>query len=471
MRIRKQETTLNVRPRVTLGTGWWRGFGILCLQLCLFCAMASRAQDEQPSAKTVKFTTLVNFDKTNGEEPGGALVQGRDGDLYGTTIAGGTGAYCSLGPNQCGTVFKITPEGALTTLYNFCSQTSCADGGNPTAGLVLSTDGNFYGVTTTGGTGVGCYAAGKCGTAFKITPSGALTTLYNWCSQPRCTDGFYGSAENPGTFVQAIDGNFYGANGSGGAPSSGTAFKLTPSGALTTLYTFCAQSGCADGATPSGLIQATNGNFYGTTNTGGAYGGGTVFKIKPGGTLATLYNFCSQTNCTDGGTPNAPLIQATDGNFYGSTTYGGANVNSASCVAQSSFCGTVFEITASGTLTTLYNFCSQTNCTDGSSPQLGLVQATDGSFYGGTYHGSPNTCFFGMSCGTVFKMTPGGMLTTLHSFDSTDGEFPVGLVPTGQPESLAWARSSAWPWAWAHLWKPCPRPAGWERSSRSSEPI
>jgi len=325
-------------------------------------------------------------------------------------------------------VFKISPSGRLTTLYNFCSQADCADGGFPSGALVLGADGNFYGITEFGGSAGG--GTGIGGTVFKITPGGTLTTLYNWCSQPSCADGSYAFLTEPNTLVEATNGNFYGTNDAGGnASGAGTFFELTPSGSLTTLYTFCSQSGCVDGGSPFGLIQATDGSFYGTSGFGGANGAGTVFKITPSGTLTTLYNFCSQggSACTDGGSPFAPLIQGTNGDFYGTTTYRG---NGAACLPFQS-CGTIFEITPSGTLTTLYNFCFQTNCTDGSFPTFALVQATDGNFYGSTGGGTgSSSCSFSASpnCWIVYKLSPSGTLTTLHSFDLTDGADPNGLV-------------------------------------------
>jgi uncharacterized repeat protein (TIGR03803 family) len=228
---------------------------------------------------------------------------------------------------------------AFTTLASF----NGTDGSNPYAGLVQATNGDLYGTTVAGG-------AYNDGTVFKITPSGTLTTLYSFCSQAGCTDGAYPSAA---ALVQATNGDLYGTT----EYSEGTVFKITPSGTLTTLYSFCSQSGCTDGANPiAGLVQATNGDLYGTTSEGGAYGGGTVFKITPSGTLTTLYSFCSQAGCTDGAYPVAALVQAINGNLYGTTDAGGAYND-----------GTVFKITPSGTLTTLYSFCSQGGCTDGAN--------------------------------------------------------------------------------------------------------
>jgi uncharacterized repeat protein (TIGR03803 family) len=359
------------------------------------------AQNEQPLAKSAKFTTLVNFDGTNGGNPAGSLIQGRDGKLYGTTFDGGSNNNSICLGGGCGTVFKISARGTLTALYNFCAETNCADGANPAAPLVLATDGNFYGITELGG-------ANGSGTVFKITPSGSLTTLYNWCSQPGCADGAYVNLPETGSFVQATDGNFYGTNDTGGTALVGTVFKLTPSGTLTTLYSFCSQTNCPDGIYPTGLIQASDGNFYGTTQFGGANRYGTVFRITPHGKLTTLYSFCSQTNCTDGSVPFGPLVQANDGNFYGTTEAGGTSTNT----LCGGFCGTAFKMTASGTLTTLYNFCSLTNCADGASPSFGLVQGTDGNFYGSTLGGN-GVSQYGI---TAFRLMPAGSLTTLHTF-------------------------------------------------------
>jgi uncharacterized repeat protein (TIGR03803 family) len=363
------------------------------------------------------FKTLHRFDGTDGAAPS-ELVQATGGNLYGTTGRGGV--------NDLGTVFKISPNGGpVKTLYSFCSQTGCTDGYGPAAALVQATGGNFYGTTPVG-------VDTNSGTVFRITPSGSLTTLYSFCPQGLpCTDG-----DTPqGGLVQATGGNLYGTTSQGGAATGcggggcGTVFKITPSGSLTTLYSFCSKSGCHDGSSPlDGLVQGTNGNFYGTT-LGGAHKHGTIFKITPSGSLTTLYSFCSQSSCTDGAYPVSGLVQATDGNLYGTTSSGGANTTD----CRGFGCGTVFKITPSGTLTTLYSFCSQSGCTDGAIPEVGLVQATDGNFYGTTVTGGANmTDCFGSSCGTVFKITPSGRLTTLYSFciqsGCTDGFDPSALV-------------------------------------------
>jgi uncharacterized repeat protein (TIGR03803 family) len=378
--------------------GW---IGIRLVILVAATVSVSSAQD---------FSTLVNFNGSNGAVPFyGFLVQGVDGYIYGTTLSGG--------PNFAGTVIKINAKGQVTTLYSFCSRTNCTDGGYPYAGLVQGTDGTFYGTTSEGGTN-------NAGTVFRITTQGKLTTLYSFCSQTNCTDGGNPEAD----LVQGIDGNLYGTTvGDGRSEGRGTVFRITETGVLTTVYRFCSQENCSDGEFPLGvLVQGYNGNFYGTTSSGGnessSCGGcGTVFEISPAGSLTTLYTFCSDTPCMDGGQPYAGLAQANNGNFYGTTEVGGTN-----CPSEGG-CGTVFEITPSGHLTTIYNFCSQANCDDGSFPEAGLVQATDGGFYGTTYAGGTN------ASGVIFKITTEDQQTVLYNLCSqtacTDGSFPVaGLL-------------------------------------------
>jgi uncharacterized repeat protein (TIGR03803 family) len=375
----------------------------LCSIILVFCAATAIASPAQTTS------TLVDFDGANGASPFSSLVQGNDGNFYGTTSIGGTNLCVYQVQNEgCGTVFKMTAAGALTTIYSFCSQPNCTDGADPLAGLVLGTDGNFYGTTNIGGGPQICIYLDQgegCGTVFKITPAGALTTLYTFCSHgDPCTDGQLPQA----ALIQATGGDLYGTTYFGGTYGHGTVFKITSKGTLTTLYSF------SDGTSPSAaLVQARNGNFYGTTLLGGANGGGTVFKITPTGKLTTIYSFCSQPNCTDGSNPSAALVQATNGNFYGTTSEGG----DVTCHDPYG-CGTVFEITAAGVLTVLHSF----EGADGEVPLAGLAQATDGNFYGTTYFGGAN------SSGTVFTITPTGELTTLYSFCSqpgcTDGELP-----------------------------------------------
>ncbi len=379
-----------------------------------------------PLAQAQTLTTLASFDGANGQLPfNGSLVQGSDGSLYGTTYEGGShGPLC--GSAGCGTVFKLSPNGTLSVLHNFCSFSQCTDGYYPHGSLIKGSDGNFYGTASEGGY-LPCGQGTGCGVVFQITPDGTFTPLHAFCGAS-CGDG-----NDPyGPLVEGTDGNFYGTTFNGGVNNGGgSVFKITPSGVETTLYSFCAQINCTDGAFPyAGLVQGSDGNFYGTASAGGANRGGTVFTITPTGTLTTLYNFCMQTNCTDGLTPFAGLVQATDGNFYGTTQQGG-NVNTGGQICPGG-CGTVFKITPTGILTTVYNnFCSQTNCADGGVPYAGVIQGSDGNFYGDTLAGGNVGCS-GAGCGTAFKLTPAGMLTTLYRFCSqqncTDGDWPVGTL-------------------------------------------
>ena len=399
------------------GNSWERlSLPVAIFVVFAFCAAAAIAA---PAQSVVVFTTLASFDGPDGAGPYlMSLVQGSDGNFYGTTGWGGASSNC---PDGCGTVFKMTPAGALTLLYSFCVQSGCPDGNYPYAGLVQGHDGDFYGTTESGGSYLDCplYGQSGCGTVFKITREGALTTLYSFCSGGfPCADG-----ANPwDALIQATDGNFYGTT-SGGLSAS-TVFKIAPGGTLTTLDTFNG----ADGSQPyASLVQATDGNFYGTAHWGGAYhyspcppeGCGTVFRITPTGTLTALYSFCPQEGCPDGAEPYGGLVQGRDGNFYGTTTVGG----NAGCNGVG--CGTVFKISPTGTLTTLYRFCAQVNCTDGATPNAGLVQGRDGNFYGTTIIGGSSGCGYA-GCGTVFEITQAGSLITLHSFGGADGAFPYG---------------------------------------------
>ncbi len=347
-----------------------------CAIFVFFIAIAAGA-----TAQT--FTTLVNFDGTNGRMPYlSSLIQGTDGNLYGATLEGGVSANCqALGITEgCGTIFKMTPDGTLTTIYNFCQLSGCAEGYFPNQ-IALGSDGDFYGTTNGGGSHFG-------GTIFSITPLGTLTTRYNFCSQANCADGAYTLSG----LMQATDGNWYGTTFGGGNSGCGnygcgTVFRMTPAGTLTTLYLFP-----SSGNPAAGLIQGRDGNLYGTAT--GAAGGGasTIFKITLAGAFTKLYQFESSADVYSG------LVQGFDGNFYGSSAAGGSNTNG-NC-SNGYTCGTVFKMTPGGTLTTIYNFCSQSNCADGAVPSSTLIQATDGKFYGNmtTSGGVPE------SYGVIFSM-------------------------------------------------------------------
>jgi uncharacterized repeat protein (TIGR03803 family) len=342
-------------------------------------------------------TNLHSFGSVpnDGNTPYAGLVQGSDGNFYGTTFEGGTSTNCDGG---CGTVFRISPSGTYTALYSFVGYPS--DGFYPRAGLMQGSDSNFYGTTEGGGT----Y---NNGTVFRVSPSGSETNLYSFLGSP--TDG----ATPYAGLVQGSNGDFYGTTYAGGTNGLGTVFRISPSGSETNLYSF---GGFPDGYNPeAGLVQGSDGNFFGTTLTGGTnYGDGTVFRISPSGSYTSLYSFTS----SGGAEPAAGLVLGSDGNFYGTTVYGGMTNNE----------GTVFLISPSGNLTNLYWFGGVPN--DGNGPEGGLVQGSDGNFYGTTFFGGTSTNCAG-GCGTVFRISPRGIYTSLYSFlgSPTDGAWPnAGLV-------------------------------------------
>jgi uncharacterized repeat protein (TIGR03803 family) len=341
-------------------------------------------------------TTIHSFDLTDGENPNG-LVLGSDGNFYGTTYLGGTASSCSITGMACGTVFKITPQGALTTLYNFAG-VDYNDGSFPAASLIQGLDGNFYGTTYGGGTSRACDVG--CGTVFGITPGGSVTVLLSF----DLTDGF-----SPFALVQGTDGNFYGTTEGGGSGIAcylgcGTVFKVSPAGTLTTLHSFTGPT--TDGSNPyAGLVQGRDGNFYGTTSAGGDvlydctyesvhYGCGTVFEVTGAGTLTIRHNFGIG---TDGIYPVASLTQSSDGNLYGTTEFGGTATRCNPGFFQTG-CGTIFEISPQGKEFVLHIF----HGTDGAGPEAGLFQATNGVFYGTTAIGGAVESY-----GSVFSLDTG----------------------------------------------------------------
>jgi uncharacterized repeat protein (TIGR03803 family) len=236
-----------------------------------------------------------------------------------------------------GTIFKLTLAGELTTLHSFCETQNaegyCLDGNGPYTALVQGANGDLYGLAHNGGAHDG-------GTIFKITMAGDFTRLYSFCSVSGCADG-----EQPyAALIQGADGNFYGVTGAGGNDAGGngggTFFTMTPSGVLTTLYNFCPAGGdCADGSYPLALMLATDGNFYGMTGSGGASGYGTIFQITPGGSLTTEHSFDGTDGIVSEVQPGPYLIQDTSGTFYGVTAKGGANYTTCSTCS-----GTVFSL-------------------------------------------------------------------------------------------------------------------------------
>ncbi|HEX4119960.1 MAG TPA: choice-of-anchor tandem repeat GloVer-containing protein [Verrucomicrobiae bacterium] len=335
----------------------------------------------------------------DGNDPMAPLVEGPNNTFYGTTYDGGNDGK--------GVIFEVTAGGAFNPIYSF---TNGADGGFPYAGLTLGTDGNFYGECITGG-------SNDSGVLFKMTPQGAFTALHSMKSS---TDGYHPM----GGLVEGTNGNFYGTANVGGISlppqyltPSGTIFEMTPGGQVTNLHTFT--NGIDGGNPQSGLTLGSDGNFYGTTTTGGKQPPvfppatnwlGTIFKITPDGVLTQLYKF---TNGADGGVPRSTLVQVANGNFYGTASTGGGK----------NHYGTIFEITPGGAFTPLYAF---TNGIDGAAPVAGLTQGPDGNLYGTASSGGA------YGYGTIFDITTNGTFTVLYSFFGTnDGSTPMAALLLG----------------------------------------
>lgn len=366
----------------------------VALFLCAAVATASAS---------VTFKNLTSFDGTDGNDPTTMnLVQGIDGELYGTTQYGGT--------ENLGTVFKISSTGTLTTLWNFCKESGCPDGDRPVTGLTVVPGGDLYGTTYAGG-------AHNGGVIFKITPTGVLTVVHSFCASFGCADGV--NPEAP--LVLATDGNLYGTTvlggvgGCGGCHGGGIAFRISLSGTFAKIHDFCTGT-CAEYANPSNvLVQASDGNFYGEMTGRSGYYDGNVFRMTPAGKVTVLYTFCKLTNCADGVFPQGGLVQGANGDLYGTTQAGGKYND-----------GTFFAITLAGTPTTLHSFDYVTAGNLGADEIAGVILGNDENFYGVATEGGEG-CTFG--CGTVFKVTPTGVLTTLHEFqDLSDGALPWGLV-------------------------------------------
>ena len=344
---------------------------VATLALLLAAPQAALAQTE---------TVLYSFGPTpDGAAPAAPLVMDSKGNLYGTTEGGGAN-------KSSGTIFEISSSGTESVLYSFGA--SSTDGSTPRAGLVMDSSGNLYGTTSAGG-------AHGAGTVFEFTPPSTETILYSFKSEKD------GGVPYGGVILDS-EGNLYGTTLKGGENAGGTAFELT-SGVKTILHSF---GGAGDGASPAaGLWRDSSGNLYGTTLKGGANDFGTVFEISSSGTESVLHSF---TGGSDGAYPSASLIEDSDGNLYGTTT------------GQSAGSSTVFKVNiSSSTETVIYGF------TGTEESYSSLYMDSSGNLYGTTKAGG------GYSYGSVFEVSPSGTLTTLHSFDKNhvDGYSPeAGLI-------------------------------------------
>jgi len=351
-------------------------FSASVLGLMLAVIQPARAQTE---------TVLYSFQGgLDGQLPFAALAIGPDGNLYGTTSDG-------FDYPAHGTVFSVTPTGEKKIVYRFRGR---GDGGGPESDLVFDPQGNIYGTTPGGGT----Y---RDGLVFKITPSGTAreTVIYTFHPRP---DG-----RNPYPYVIRDDaGNIYGVTWWGGAYGRGTVFQISPDGVETVLHNFL---DTPDGSWPyASVVLDSKGRLFGTTKIGGTYGLGTIYELEPGIKKdRVLYSFSGK---ADGGYPLARLIFDADGNLYGTTSIGG------NC------CGTVFQLSPAGALTTSYTF---TGGLDGGIPSAAVVRDEEGNIYGTTSAGGTR------GLGTVFKIDSNGNESVLHSFAGAphDGEKPyAGLV-------------------------------------------
>ena len=319
------------------------------------------------------YTDMHDFNNSDGccANYPSTLLQGQDGNIYGATTTGG-----KLGG---GNIFRMTPAGTFTDIYDFDG----THGEFPQGGISLGFDGNFYGTAYFGGTS-------SAGVAFKITPSGTYSVLYNFTNG---SDGGYPRTPP----VQAPDGNLYGVTGSS-SPNQ-VLYKLTPSGTFSVITTVASQS-------YSPLLVGTDGNLYGTTLYGGTYNRGTAFQFSPAKKkLKIIHNFNVS---SDGGVPYGPLMQGVDGKLYGTTSGGGSASG-----------GTLFQMSTAGKIVVLVNF-STTNEANGATPFSGVVQGSDGFLYGVASVGGSN------GIGTLFKVdTAGKNFAVLHNFATADGDTPL----------------------------------------------
>ena len=361
-----------------------------------------------------KFKVLHTFHGPNGYGPGGVLVRDAAGNLYGTTVAGGTGK-CNSG---CGTTFKLNSDGKQVWLHSF----NYADGQGPHAGLLHDAAGNFYGTAVEGGKSNHDDCSVGCGVVFKLDKSGKEAVLHKFRGDP---DGYFPEA----LLVRDSAGNLYGTTYVGGEHGLGTVFKVDGAGRETVLYSF---AGTPDGSLPyPGVIRDAAGNIYGVTSDGGTgaacdFGCGTVFKVDTTGKETILHDFEAG---SDGADPASVLLFDSDGNLYGTTGAGG----NGECGGTG--CGTVYELSpqsdGSWTEAVLYVFCSLSGCADGEAPGTGpLVRGANGDLYGTTTQGGTARGCNGGNCGVLFELDAMGKETVLHSFTGgTDGGIPAaGLL-------------------------------------------
>lgn len=332
-----------------------------------------------PSAQAQTYRVLYSFKGTpDGAAPFAGLIQDATGNFYGTTAEGGA--------NRKGTVFKMNAAGKFKVLHTFAGP----DGATPFGGLIRDQARSLYGTTLYGGDH-------DLGTVFKLDPAGHHEVLYSFSG----ADGAYPQSG----LIRDGAGNLYGTTALGGASDFGTVFKLDNAGNHQLLYSFPGGFSGPDGAAPfGGVIRDAAGNLYGTTNSGGLYGWGTVFKLGPSGDFEVLHTFSGSDIGSDGAAPFSDLIRDSAGNLYGTTRDGGQ------------IWGTVFKLDASGNYQVLHRFSER----EGGSPDARLVQDAAGILYGTNCGGGAK------GWGTVFKLDTAGNYRVLHTLS-----VPEGICPTG----------------------------------------
>ena len=338
---------------------------------------------------------------------------------------GGVAVNPSPSPSPTPTPTASPAEASVSYLHVF--RPDLKDAGQNSSRLLLASNGDFYATTMTGGS-YDCGDVGTCGTVYRISPSGQQAVVHSFGADTK--QGF-----TPlGALIQGRDGALYGVTAYGGAYGKGTIYKITQSGTFTLLYSFGENP--TDGRTPVGaLVQGADGSLYGATSIGGlnncqqvpAVAGtgncGTIFKLALDGTFNTIYNF--GTTATDGVQPTGNLLLASDGYLYGTTENGGGN----SCTSSNGpgQCGSLFRISTDGELTTLHKF--GTSLQDAIAPRGALIEATDGNIYGFSVSGGGGTCGFQFGCGTIFRVSKSGTYSVVYAF-AKDGELD-GYGPTG----------------------------------------
>ena len=331
-------------------------------------------------------TSLFQFSDTNGTTPVAGLTLANDGGLYGTTEYGGS--------HGKGTIFKITTDGTFTLLDSFNS----TNGANPTASLTLGPDGSMYGTTVYGGSGYGV--------VFKVTTNGVLTKLASFTSAYQSASNI----QNKSALIFGTDGALYGTTAFGGTSGGGQVFRVTTNGILS-IFVPVLNVGAAGNANAPGLTLGTDGNFYGILCYGGGSEYGTIYKFNSLGSLSTIHTFGGSNS---GAYPLGNLIVGKDGYLYGTTETGSTN-------GPNGGSGTIFKVSTSGAFTTLASFA----ITNGANPYAGLTVGNDGNFYGTTSGGGDS------GQGAVFELSADGSLTVLATFPGSSGYWPMAGLALG----------------------------------------